>query len=207
MNNIQEKMLTLYYDKDKQHSVVMTYDESLSTIKAMFVEAIEKCDINIKLRPDSYIKIDTLLEKTLFEQYLEKHPEITEADIDTELFEKLEFLFIDTLKILDIDNKLSDEEKYVPKKYYDQHITMKEKLLDKKLIEPNLWNKLDDYCRLSLEDYPYDDPSYEYASYWVRFQQDFLYQFIKEIMFYWGNGLALPIELNPILPHVRLYHV
>ena len=200
--NLRNKSFKFYYDKDKIDFDSFSYEDLLVIIKLRFLEVIKMCNINNELRPDYYRKTNTLLKRTLFDQYLEKHPEIIEIDINTDHFEKLKYLFLDTLYLLDIDNKLHFEEKHIPKKYKDPKMPMKEKIFEKKLIEPNLWNRFDDYCRFSMENYPYDNPDSEYMSTWLNYQDNFINEFIKGGMFYWGDYVALPPELNPILPHL-----
>jgi len=206
--NLKNKRFKLYYDKNKINYSSYSYANLIEIIKLRFIDVIKECNIDNELRADSYIKMDTLLKQTLYEKFLEKHPQVTENDINPEYFEKIESLFIDTLRTLDIDTlrslyieQLPDEE-CVSKKYNDQQMSMKEKLVEKGLIEPNLWNRLDDYCQLSMENYPYDNPDSEYISTWLNYQDYFINEFIRAGMFNWGNDFALPPELNPILPHL-----
>lgn len=207
--NLRNKIFKFYYDKEKTNYESYSYAKLVEIIKLRFIEVIKMCNIDNELRADSYIKIDTLLKQTLVEKFLEKHPGITEKDINIVYFEKIESLFIDTLRSLDIDTlrslditKFLKEEESVLKKYNDQQMSFREKLLEKELIEPNLWNRLDDYCKLSLENYPYDNPDSEYLSTWLNYQDYFINEFIRAGMFNWDDFIALPPELNPILPHL-----
>ena len=74
------------------------------------------------------------------------------------------------------------------------------KLLKKKKIEPNLWNKFDDYCYMAFDKYPDKTTSlvdlYDY-------QKHFIEEFMRDIMFFWGYGRIVPKEVRPVLKNRR----
>jgi len=118
-----------------------------------------------------------------------------------ELILNTKLLFIETLKILGAYDEVCAEHKAdEPKKYNNPRMTIYKKLLDKKLIEPNLWNRFDDYCYMAMDKYP-DGPTFLYEL--NKYQHDFIEEFMRDIMFYWGEGSYVPPELNPILTNKR----
>jgi len=180
MNDIKIKNFKFYLDKDKKKFVIFSYEDLIKNIKLRFIEIIKECNIDNKIRVKNPVR--------MYDKILKNNA-------------KIEHLFIETIRILDIDNNLPEKQKYVPKKYNDQQMSPAEKLVEKGLIEPNLWNKLDDYSRLWLDIY-LSDLNFEPMSSLLNNQQRFIYSFIEKIMFYWGDGLELPPKLNPILPHL-----
>jgi len=193
---MKKNIYTFYTDEKKTKSFTLTYDELIRSSKDMFFMVLKSLKIDNELRAEH--RADDTLKLTLYEKYLEKNKGIDESSINTEIFELMESLYIETLRILDIDNKLSASEKYVPKKYNNSKMSLTEKLIDKELMEPNLWNKFDDYSKLAFEKYDFDTFNYDFQ--WYNYQQDFIDYFIDQAMFYWGEGLGLPPELNPITP-------
>lgn len=75
-----------------------------------------------------------------------------------ELTTQVKNLYIEKLKLLGIYDKVCKRYKFnQPKKYNNTNMTLKEKIFDKKLVEPNLWNCLEDYYQYTLSMFP-DSP-------------------------------------------------
>ena len=195
--NIVNKTFIFYTDQKKTKSFTKTYDELIALSQDLFIMVLKGLNIDNELRAEH--KPDDTSKKTLYEKYLDIHKGIDESEIDTVAFEMVESMYIETLRTLDIDNKLSDSEKYEPKRYDNQKMSLYEKIEVKKIMEPNLWNRFDDYSRLAFEQYDFNE---NYAYQWYNYQQELIDFFIEHIMFYWGDGVGLPAELNPITPHL-----
>ena len=193
---MNKKKYPLYLDEKKTKIIFITYEQHIQASKYVFLLVLKELDIDNELRPEH--RADDASKKTLYEKFLDIHKGIDEASIDTELFEFIESLYIETLRVLDIDDKLTDEQKYVPKKYNDPKMSLTEKIEVKKLIEPNLWNKFDDYSKLAFERYDFDTFNYDFQ--YQNYLYDFISYFMTHIMFHWGEGIGLPLDLNPIPP-------
>lgn len=183
-----------YKDKEKTEAFPIRYGDLVKTMKNLFLIKLKDLKINNQLSVEYNLKL------TLYEKYIKSNPEIDKSDINIDLFKKLEPLYIKTLETLDIYDLLSDTEKYEPKKYNDQNMSLTKKLVEKELIEPNLWNRFDDYSKLSLEGYDFDAWNYDLD--FQIFLDKFFDHFTTHLMFYWGDGLVLPEELNPIIPYL-----
>jgi hypothetical protein len=69
-----------------------------------------------------------------------------------EIIEQTKVLLILILKLFNIYDKLIiDEPHDAPRVYDDHEVSRSEKVEEKQLIEPNLWNEFDDYCFIHLE--------------------------------------------------------
>jgi hypothetical protein len=151
------------------------------------------------------VKNDKVLDKILEQRdsidfYTDKSKTIVTRSYK-ELIAETKSIFINTLKTLGAYNEICAEHMQdEPKKYNNPDMDIYKKLLKKKLIEPNLWNRFDDYCLMAFDKYP-DGPTYLYQL--NKFQHDFIEEFLRDIMFYWGKGSYVPPELNPILTSKR----
>jgi len=74
------------------------------------------------------------------------------------------------------------------------------KLLDKKLIEPNLWNRFEDYCYMAFDKYP---EKITYLEDLYNYQKQFIEEFMRDVMLFWGKGTYIPSELKPMLTNRR----
>jgi len=71
------------------------------------------------------------------------------------------------------------------------------KIFELKLMEPNLFNKFKDYCYIAIDRYP--DNRITHFTDFVSYQHEFIIEFLRDVMFFWGEGSYVPKELNPIL--------
>jgi len=63
------------------------------------------------------------------------------------------------------------------------------KIFEDNLIESNVWNKFRDYCFIALDRYP---ERIKHASDLFMYQQEFVIEFMRDIIYVWGESKYLP---------------
>ena len=190
LNRTEEETKTAIENAFKQHK-----QRQLYLSKVLFKDA-RKQQLGATIKSEK-VKNKILARRDSIDFYTDKDKTDIISRTYPELISETKLLFIEVLKVFDAYNDVCNEHKQdEPKKYVNQRMSIYTKLLDKKLIEPNLWNRFDDYCYMAFDKYP-DGPTYLYQL--NKYQTAFIEEFMRDIMCYWGEGTYVPPELNPIL--------
>ena len=100
-------------------------------------------------------------------------------------------MFIGTLSMFKINEPYLEEPKV-----FDEPDLYK-KIFELKLIEPNLFNKFKDYWYIAIDRYP--EKRKTHILEFIDYQQEFIGEFLRDIMFFWGYGTGIPKVVDQIL--------